>query len=297
MNKIKKIFIGSIYAILLLIIACCYLMICIYTYEINGKAEIEDNKEKEVVEKIFYELETNIDNYLNEKNIPLNEISIVIQDLVNNDEYRLNDSENFFAASLYKLPLAMLMYESIDEGSSSLEDEYTYYNYYYEVGGPIGDTYHENDSIQLNEILYEMIVHSDNSAGHILFENLGGWIKFKEMSTKYSTQKVNSTFYNENIVTAAYMSDVCNYLYEHQEIFQELIEYLDESQPNDYLNRVVFRSVSQKHGYYENYYNAAGISLTSHPYSIVVLTNLGIDGIDVMADINKLCVEYFESYN
>lgn len=239
-------------------------------------------------------LELQIKIYLEENNISSDKIAIYINDLVNDEEYALNENKYFFSASIYKLPLAMIYYEKIKDGVYSLNDLFLYKNEYYEVGGPISEYYLPGDYLCLKDILYYLIMNSDNTAGHILFENLGGWLSFKELATKYGQVQDNDTYYSyNNVMTARYLNGVLKYLYDNRNCFGELIDFLTKATPDQYLSKGIQEIVAQKYGYYDTAINAAGIVFCNHPYSIVILTDLGENARDYLGEINAICLDYF----
>lgn len=259
-----------------------------YTYLTMAQLKEYDGKE----------LERRIQEYLIKHEIPRSKIGICVEGFTYTSSFKLNEFEDFTAASVYKLPLAMLYYEKINAGELTLEDTFLYSEKHFEAGGPISYRYKYGDCISLKELLECMILYSDNTAGHILYENLGGWVQFKKASTKYSDMEYKNSFYvGSNILTAQYMNDALRYLYEHQEQFSLLLDTMKRSMPEDYLNLDEAICIPQKYGYYNGAVNAAGLSLENTPYSIVVFTRLGDKGIEHIGNINKICYDFFAKGN
>lgn len=227
------------------------------------------------------------------------QVGIVVHDYVTDAVYAVNADSYFTAGSTYKVPLAMLYYEKLAAGEFTPERGLYYDAAYYEEGGPIGATYLPGDYISVEELLHAVIVDSDNTAAHILYENLGGWVEFKKEVAKYSSKEIveetDETYYSYwNEFTASYMNDVLDYLYDHRENFETLIADLTEAKPNDYLNGVIGGTkMAQKYGQYEEAENALGFSTSGRPYSIVVYTSLGYAGREWMGELNALIWDYF----
>ena len=138
------------------------------------------------------------------------------------------------------------------------------------------------------------IVYSDNDAGHILFENLGGWQEYKEAMTKY-TSSISDNYYSEdNVSTANTMNDVITYLYAHKDEYQGLVDNMKKAEPQEYLDRDIQQGMPQKYGMYDDALNSVGFVECETPYSIVVLTSLGDKGEDVMAKLNSSAYEHFK---
>lgn len=243
------------------------------------------------------DLEELISAYLEQNNISEDSVQYCIEDLETNERYVHNETENVTAASIYKLPLAMIYYEKIAAGELDENTLFTYEANHYESGGPIGTTYAPGAQIPLEELLHCMILYSDNTAGHILYENLDGWVGFKKAITKYSEDEQEDYFFSyDNVLNASFIGDVLNYLYAHEDIFATLLEDMKKATPNDYLASSIQPEIAQKWGLYSVYRNAAGIVYGEHPYSIAIFTSLNENGIRVIGEINELCYEYFNGY-
>ena len=164
----------------------------------------------------------------------------------------------------------------------------------HEDAGVISSNYAIGSQIPLSELLDALIVYSDNDAGHVLFENLGGWKEYKEAMTKY-TNSISDNYYSEdNVSTANTMNDVITYLYAHKDEYQGLIDNMKKSEPGEYLDRDIQLGMPQKYGMYDYALNSVGFVECETPYSIVVLTSLGDEGADVMAKINSIAYEHFK---
>ena len=232
-------------------------------------------------------------NYLTQAQIDTSALAISIYDFETQTTYEHNSDINFISASLYKVPLAMLFYDFIEEGSMKISDTLPYCSSCYEEGGPIGYTYKIGDRITLEELLYDVIVYSDNTAGHILFEYLGGWDQFRSLMQKYSDIVLDEDALLYNMFTSSYANDVLCYVYQHEDTYTSLIEHMKLVYPNDYLNASTTTSIAQKYGSYETAENSMGIIYDTHPYAITIMTNLGSDGIQVIGDINGIVYALF----
>lgn len=167
--------------------------------------------EKELFKKEI--LSEKITTYLEENKIAPDKISFCIRDISTGEETAFNETMDFTAASVYKLPLAMLYYEAVETGDISLETKLLYQAKAYEPGGPIGDNYAFGSKIPLETLLFHLLVHSDNTAGHILFESMGGWSEFRNQAQKYARHSLKDSFFSrKNILTAEYTADVLQYL-------------------------------------------------------------------------------------
>lgn len=300
MDKKNKIIIISLLSALLIVL-------CVFAVEMKntekkayqGISEIGEDQNTEVENKdnsqyIDMSLAKDIEAYFQENGIDHEKVAYCITDLEHNIKYSMNEKDEFIAASIYKLPLAMLYYDKVNEGEYTLDSTFTYSGYMHEDAGIISSDYGIGSQVPLSDLLNDLIIYSDNDAGHILYENLGGWKEYKEAMTKY-TDSISENYYTmDNVTTANTMNDVVTYLYDHQEDYKGLIKNMEKAEPGEYLDRDTQLSMPQKYGMYDYALNSVGFVECNTSYSIVVLTSLGDKGADVMANINRIAYEHFK---
>lgn len=300
MDKKNKIIIISLLSALLIVL-------CVFAVEMKntekkayqGISEIGEDQNTEVENKdnsqfIDMSLAKDIEAYFQENGIDHEKVAYCITDLEHNIKYSMNEKDEFIAASIYKLPLAMLYYDKVNEGEYTLDSTFTYSGYMHEDAGVISSDYGIGSQVPLSDLLNDLIIYSDNDAGHILYENLGGWKEYKEAMTKY-TDSISVNYYTmDNVTTANTMNDVVTYLYDHKEDYKGLIKNMEEAEPGEYLDRDTQLSMPQKYGMYDSALNSVGFVECNTSYSIVVLTSLGDKGADVMANINRIAYEHFK---
>lgn len=288
MDKKNKIIIISLLSALLIVL-------CVFAVEMKntekkayqGISEIGEDQNTEVENKdnsqfIDMSLAKDIEAYFQENGIDHEKVAYCITDLEHNIKYSMNEKDEFIAASIYKLPLAMLYYDKVNEGEYTLDSTFTYSGYMHEDAGVISSDYGIGSQVPLSDLLNDLIIYSDNDAGHILYENLGGWKEYKEAMTKY-TDSISENYYTmDNVTTANTMKDVVTYLYDHKEDYKGLIKNMEEAEPGEYLDRDTQLSMPQKYGMYDSALNSVGFVECNTSYSIVVLTSLGDKGADVM---------------
>lgn len=298
MDKKNKIIIISLLSALLIVL-------CVFAVEMKntekkayqGISEIGEDQNTEVENKdnsqfIDMSLAKDIEAYFQENGIDHEKVAYCITDLEHNIKYSMNEKDEFIAASIYKLPLAMLYYDKVNEGEYTLDSTFTYSGYMHEDAGVISSDYGIGSQVPLSDLLNDLIIYSDNDAGHILYENLGGWKEYKEAMTKY-TDSISENYYTmDNVTTANTMNDVVTYLYDHKEDYKGLIKNMEEAEPGEYLDRDTQLSMPQKYGMYDSALNSVGFVECNTSYSIVVLTSLGDKGADVMANINRIAYEH-----
>lgn len=248
---------------------------------------------KSRIAKMNGQLSSMIENYLAEKQIARDEIGIEVESLDGLFHYSLNGDEEFIAASLYKVPLAVVYYDAVNEGETSLEDTLPFYSYMYEEGGPTG-RYESGSQIELEELLHNVITYSDNSAGHVLYENLGGWVEYKEAIRYLAPDHTSNPSYlsYENITTPAYMNELMIHIAEHSSEYELLIEDMIESMPERYLNKTEVLGLPQKYGEIAGVENASGFCLDTYPYAVTIMTTTW-QGEAYIGDLSSIVHRFF----
>jgi len=113
-------------------------------------------------------------------------------------EFKYNESSEFYAASLYKVPIAAAVLKEIEKGNLSLDDTATYLPYDYAAGSGVIGGYAHGIELKIREILTELLKNSDNTAQNILLRTLS--YKNVEESFNYLVPDKNvSTFYRFNL--------------------------------------------------------------------------------------------------
>lgn len=189
--------------------------------------------------------------------------------------YYMNANKPFLAASLYKVPLALLYYDQIEAGEASLSDLLPYTESMYEPGSVVASRYAMGSKVPLKELLETVIVDSDNTSGHILFENLGGWLEYREQIEQYSQDHVWDEFVTmDNVLTCNYMNDVLLRIAQNQKTYQAISKDMLASQPQAYLNLFLDEPIPQKYGALGAQVNAAGFNLDcAHPYVLTIMSD------------------------
>lgn len=201
------------------------------------------------------------------------------------DTWYYNGDVFMYSASLYKVPVSMLVAEKEAAGEIAWDDRIQ------------GST--------LEFIESSALIISSNDCGHVLVSYMGGTyhgkcsdmtIRFTDLDESY----FNKDFYTQSYYTARYMTQVMNTLYEGGgERFPHVIDCLLQAQPDEYMNiRMKDRwPVAQKYGAYkdEHGYNnnhTAAIIYTPTPIIVVVMTRNVGDYQNRIAEVGEHLAEY-----
>ncbi len=186
----------------------------------------------------------------------------------------LNLEQTFHGASTQKLPLAMYLYDQVNDGKLSLDDTFLYCSECYD-GGVIGNSYAVGDRIPLSELLDEMIVNSDNTAIEILWRSFSSYREFRSILLEtYSSYDFNSEFYVDNYTNPQYGKDVLTYLYTHRDQYEALLANMKKAAFGEYLQSTTYDVViAHKYGSYDGYLLDYGIVYAKTPFILGVYTN------------------------
>ncbi|UNT96884.1 serine hydrolase [Allobaculum mucilyticum] len=247
-----------------------------------------------------------IRQYLVDHQINQDDISWAVQDLTTNAIVESdNATEYFTAASTYKLPLCMYYYEQIAEGKINPSDSLLYSEKMREaedkenLNQPIHRKFKVGDMIQIDELLEAALLYSDNIAGHMLYENLGGYEEFKKIVARYSPLEQGEEFYKDNVMSSDYMMRLLNIVYNTPGTFNDLKYWLQQATLETYLNRTLHGHYIQKIGNIDEVRNAGGISNGTPPFSLSIYSRIGKqEGQYVIDDLGVLVNDYFvNKYN
>ena len=207
--------------------------------------------------------------------------------------YFYNDDWYFTAASTVKVPIAMYYYDKINEGTYTTDTGLLYEQGDYESGGgTTASLYSVGDKVPLGYLLEQTIVNSDNTAINILIGNLG-YSKTRRSITKYSDETFPEDFYSNNIASAGFYYDVINYLYEHKDSYQKLIEDMKKSSMGMYLKEYITDyDVAHKYGSYSGYVHDYGIVYGKKTYLVGIFTKNITNSDKVIANISLDILNY-----
>ncbi len=230
------------------------------------------------------ELEVLLTEFREEYGLNENNFSLCYRDTVTGEEYRFNDTAFLFAASTYKLPLNLYYYEQEQAGTLS-------------PSAPVG-------GVPLSRAHYQSLFWSDNEVSHNMIYNLGSFRTYKEKMRKYFTMDdadIPYTYYSGNYYCTAMMLDTLQYLYERQENFPELLDYMKQAQPEEYFARYAGDTeVAHKYGFFYDEeeevvtVNDVGIIYAPHPFLLAVYTKNAGDGVEVLARVCERLIQYNE---
>ena len=230
-----------------------------------------------------------IDRYTTISSMKASNVSIAYTYLATGDTWFYNPDTWFYSASLYKVPLMMILAEREAKGEIN------------------ADTMIEN--ISLAEMERVTLVNSNNDSAHAALRYISGKTvkKDSEVATRplymaYSDLPetyYHSDFVNYSYFSARFMNDVMNTLYSEPNSFPHIIDYLKQAEPDHYFRYNLGNTydIAQKYGYYKDarqteWHSASGIIYTPNPILLTVMTADAPYAEAFIADLASLFTRY-----
>ena len=232
------------------------------------------------------ELQKMVDDFVAQYSLMSNSrsISIGFCYLKTGDTWYYNEDRWYYSASLYKVPVAMLLAER-------------------EVNGEItADTFYENQysSGTLDTLERRSLVDSNNNTGHAMVEWMGGTyagkcadqiVKFTDLPDSY----FNKDFYDVSYYNVKFYTQVLETLYKNPDSYPRVLDYMKQAQPGAYLRTQLDGTyeIAQKYGAFEETKvtptrqnnHVGGIIYTPNP---IILTIMSVNMESYNARIGEL---------
>ena len=239
------------------------------------------------------ELQKMVEDYMAENglNVKNSSLSIGFCYLKTGDTWYYNVDKWYYSASLYKVPVAMLLAEREVAGEITAE---TVYENQYSTGS-------------LETLERRSLVDSNNNTGHAMVEWMGGTyagkcadqiIKFTDLPIGY----FNQDFYDVSYYNVEFYTQVLRTLYRNPEQYPRILDYMKEAQPSAYLRTYLEGTyeIAQKYGAFEevkaspvkNNNHVGGIIYTPNPI-IVTIMSVNMENFNKrIGELGKLFADY-----
>ena len=270
--------------------------------EIESKPIIEDNQESidDLKEPIITEptpspsvqppKSPNL-TVINSNNIPKDiqhlldqDIGFVYHNLTTNERISYNEKSYFYAASTPKPIIAMLLFDvGLDLSTEVVRQER-----HVQSGRGTITNYGVNGQVYpLKEVLYEMIVSSDNTATQMAY-SIGKPYQASKYAKNYSNSSDSSKLFNgENLVTPEYMADAMIYLHFNKDYYQFVLDlmFLAPDQMN-LFNNIPEYAKKPGRSSVRNSHSQIGLIYDENPFVFIIYTQNSktIEDMQVIAD-------------
>ncbi len=201
------------------------------------------------------------------------------------EEHYINADEYIVSASMFKVPLNMILADRVSSGEMEMDTDI--------YGMPY--RWYQNRSI----------VYSDNERSVNLMDYMGGYSKFKELQIPYlgndPSEDLGWNYQVENFYTAREFIHMLRMLEETPERFPGILENMLEAEPFHYFRQYETRyPIAQKYGFvgqqentgYHTYINTCGVVYTDDPFCIVVFTDNVSKAYDLISEYCIVMCDY-----
>lgn len=190
------------------------------------------------------------------------------------ERYFINGDEYFFGASLFKVPLCMLVAEKVSSGELTQDSIFS--------------------NVPVTIIEERCIIASNNGFAANIYSAFGSEVD--ELLVSYSGidyADIPESGHRHNY-SPRLMLNTLQTLYEDPERFPNIIECMLRTQPDHYFRQTLEGryDVAQKYGQYGGTLNNAGIIYTPTPIILVVMTEFVYGGMDLIGELAEFFADY-----
>lgn len=223
------------------------------------------------------EMKKLIEDFLDERGIAHDRFRLGYTYTGTNETWYYNGDVWSYSASVYKLPLMMMLAQKVANGELKQDDK---------VCG-VDLTYAETS----------VLTYSNNDYAHVMIHYFDSERDYREQQVKMSdvpVEDIPERYYVSSHFSPRFVIGVLRNLYENPDQFPNIVECLKVAMPGQYLSRTLGDKyeVAQKYGAYEQFNNIAGIVYMPHPIFIAINTTWVGNAEQVLADAGKLLADY-----
>lgn len=224
------------------------------------------------------------ESFLSERGIDPKNFSLGFCYTATGDEWYFNGDEWFYPASMYKVPLMMLLSERVKSGDLT-QDTYIY-------------------DKPVSEIEELILVYSNNEWAHYIRTYLGGDEQWRTEAKKYASLKddeYDPDYMDYCYFNNRYMTSVMKTLYSVPDSYPNIIDCLLRAEPTHYfrLSESIegVYDVAQKYGSFDDqigqsFNHTTGIIYTPNPCIVTVMTCNVSNYEKVISDAALMLTEY-----
>lgn len=241
-----------------------------------------------------------IEDLIVEYGFDRSQLGIVFSNLITGETYQLNPDQASHAASTNKVGTSVMYVDLINQGLLEWDTMLPFYESYVEEGGGEITNNPFQSSYSVEDLLYNSLVFSDNTAWNMLinyyYENFGNFqvdlVKLGEID------EIPEALYNINYATPWMLNQILIKVATEPQ-YQPLVQYMTQAQPGQRFRLYVDEGMATKYGMYDTGYHDTGIYFDSNgqPIYTLVLMSQDLGMIDLfMGDLNLRVYEW-TSYN
>ena len=208
-------------------------------------------------------LQEMVEGFLRERGIPAERVGIGFYYPETGEEWYYNPDTWFYPASMYKVPLMMLLAERVSRGELAQDSDL--------------------EGLPLSTVEEYILTYSNNDWAHTVRSYLGGdavWRAETMAFARMEEAEYNSDFIDYGYFSPRYMTQVLETLYENPDRFPNILDCMLQAEQAHYFrlaDEMHIYSVAQKYGSFcddwgNNWNHTAGVIFTEHPFILTVMT-------------------------
>lgn len=260
------------------------LLLCLMMFAAMPVSALADNAAADTGIIDAKKLNEMTESFLSERGIAPENFSLGFCYTATGDEWYYNGDKWFYPASMYKVPLIMLLSERVKSGEITQ------------------DTYIYDKSV--SEIEELILVYSNNEWAHTIRTYLGGDEQWRAEAKKYASLKddeYDPDYMDYCYFNNRYITSVVKTLYSDSDSYPNVIDCMLQAEPEHYFRlspsiEGVY-DVAQKYGSFDDqlgqsFNHTTGIIYTPNPCIVTVMTCNVSSYEKVIADAAQMLVEY-----
>lgn len=149
--------------------------------------------------------------------------SLYVKDLATNTEYTYNENNTFYAASLYKFPLAIAALKEVEKGKYTLNTDLTIMPYDFTSGTGVLTFLQSGTKVPLRLVLDTLMRDSDNVSQNVILRS----INYETKKDSFNLNK-QTLFLDQNIASPKEISGIFQAFYDSDYLNLENKAYLLE---------------------------------------------------------------------
>lgn len=232
-------------------------------------------------------LQQMLDDFVAQRGIKPEDFSVGYVYTATGEEWYYNPDTWYYPASMYKVPLMMLLAEKVAAGELQQDSD---------LGGYTVATAEEY-----------IITYSNNDYAHFIRKYLGGDEAWRQAAKGYAQleeSQYDPDYMDYCYFSCRYITQVVKTLYNESERFPNIIECMEAAEPTHYFRLSEDMNngyrIAQKYGSFcdnfgDNFNHTTGIIYTDTPFVLTVMT-LNASGYEkLISDVAVMFTEYTQS--
>ncbi|HFI0464337.1 TPA: serine hydrolase [Streptococcus suis] len=231
----------------------------------------------DVTNKTFYDV---FYDTVEELGLDANQISIALYDFEADEHYYINENRVMLGASTTKVGTAAIFTDLVNQGDLTFDSPIPYNQAMYEAGGGEVTNNPPQDAYALEDLIYQMLYHSDNTAWNLLTNYYYTYYGNYQEALLYLSGApiIDDSMYQFNHVTAQVLEGILIHIASNPG-YETMIQTMKDAQTawllKAYMPADPEGAMASKYGYLENYFHDMGIYYHQDQpvYALVVMTD------------------------